>query len=56
VYEHLQFLSVVKDEWLPENGFLTPTLKLKRKELVARFAETVEDMYRRSKTCKSEEL
>ncbi|MDF1564026.1 MAG: AMP-binding protein [Deltaproteobacteria bacterium] len=29
-YEKLEFLAVVKDEWLTENGFLTPTLKVKR--------------------------
>lgn len=29
-YERLEFLAVVDDAWLPENGFLTPTLKVKR--------------------------
>jgi long-chain acyl-CoA synthetase len=36
-HEQLQFLVVVKDEWLPENGFLTPTQKIKR--------ATIEDTY-----------
>lgn len=36
--EQLQFLSVVKDEWTAENGFLTPTLKIKRGK--------IEDAYR----------
>ncbi len=35
-YEALAFIAVVKDSWTIENGFLTPTLKLKR----ARIDET----------------
>jgi long-chain acyl-CoA synthetase len=35
-YERLEFLAVIDDAWLPENGFLTPTLKVKR----ARIEET----------------
>lgn len=37
-HEALQFLVVVKDEWQPENGFLTPTQKIKRR--------TIEDAYK----------
>jgi len=29
-HEKLQFVVVVSEEWLPENGFLTPTQKIKR--------------------------
>jgi len=36
-HEQIAFLVVVKDEWLPENGFLTPTQKIKR--------HTIEDTY-----------
>lgn len=36
-HEALQFLAVVKDSWQIENGFLTPTMKIKR--------QTVEDTY-----------
>jgi len=36
-HEALQYFVVVKDEWQPENGFLTPTQKIKR--------GTIEDAY-----------
>jgi len=36
-HEQIKFLVVVKDDWLPENGFLTPTQKIKR--------GTIEDTY-----------
>jgi long-subunit acyl-CoA synthetase (AMP-forming) len=36
-FERLQFLAVVKEAWLIENGFLTPTMKIKR--------TTIEDTY-----------
>jgi len=29
-HERLDFLAVVKDNWLTENGFLTPTMKVRR--------------------------
>ncbi len=29
-HEALGFLAVVKDEWAIENGFVTPTMKIKR--------------------------
>jgi long-subunit acyl-CoA synthetase (AMP-forming) len=32
-FERLEFLAVVKDPWLIENGFLTPTMKMKRSML-----------------------
>ncbi|CAB9529221.1 7a-methyl-1,5-dioxo-octahydro-1H-inden-4-yl [Seminavis robusta] len=37
-HEALQLLAIVKDEWQPENGFLTPTQKIKR--------GTIEDAYK----------
>ncbi|UCH28722.1 MAG: hypothetical protein JSV06_10645, partial [Myxococcales bacterium] len=32
-FERLQFLVVVKEPWLIENGYLTPTMKLKRAKI-----------------------
>ena len=32
-FERLQFLAIIKDPWLIENGFLTPTMKIKRSKL-----------------------
>jgi long-chain acyl-CoA synthetase len=29
-HEQLQFVCVMKHEWLTESGFLTPSLKIKR--------------------------
>lgn len=44
-HEHLQFLVVVKDEWLPENGFLTPTQKIKRGKIEDTYKSNNEEWY-----------
>jgi long-subunit acyl-CoA synthetase (AMP-forming) len=38
-HERLANLMIVNDEWTPENGLLTPTLKLKRDQLEARYQD-----------------
>jgi long-chain acyl-CoA synthetase len=43
--EQLQFLSVVGDEWTAENGFLTPTLKLKRAKIEDAYKNEVTGWY-----------
>jgi long-chain acyl-CoA synthetase len=43
--EQLQFLSVVKDEWTAENGFLTPTLKIKRGKIEDAYKAQVPGWY-----------
>ena len=32
-HEKVAFLAVVNEEWLPENGFVTPTNKIKRAKI-----------------------
>jgi long-subunit acyl-CoA synthetase (AMP-forming) len=40
-HERLSGIIIVDDEWTIENGLLTPTLKIKRDELEARYGSTV---------------
>jgi long-chain acyl-CoA synthetase len=40
-HERLSGIIVVSDEWTTENGLLTPTLKIKRDDLEARYGSTV---------------
>ena len=44
-HEHLAFLVVVKDDWLPENGYLTPTQKIKRNTIEDAYDSKVEGWY-----------
>jgi long-chain acyl-CoA synthetase len=44
-HEKLSFLVIVKDDWLPENGFLTPTQKIKRSTIEDAYASDVEGWY-----------
>jgi long-chain acyl-CoA synthetase len=44
-HEQLAFIVVVKDEWLPENGFLTPTQKIKRATIEDSYAPHVDGWY-----------
>ncbi len=44
-FERLQFLTVVKDAWLIENGFLTPTMKMKRGMLEDTYGPRMEEWY-----------
>jgi len=44
-HERLQFLVVIKDDWLPENGFLTPTQKIKRLVIEDTYDDKVEGWY-----------
>lgn len=44
-YEQVKDLRVAWEEFTQENGLLTPTLKVKRKEVERRFAHLIEEMY-----------
>lgn len=48
-HERLDFLAVVKDEWQPENGFLTPTQKMKRNTIEEAYEPSVEGWYNQKK-------
>ncbi len=46
VYERLQFIAVAtKDEWLIENGYLTPTMKIKRSVLEEAYGPMLDTWY-----------
>lgn len=44
-YEQLSFLAIANDTWSVENGFLTPTLKIKRRALDAIYGPLAEKWY-----------
>jgi long-chain acyl-CoA synthetase len=44
-HERLDFLVIVKEDWLPENGFLTPTQKIKRATIEETYEPHVEAWY-----------
>lgn len=48
-HEKLGFIAVVDTPWTMENGFLTPTMKIKRNLIEARYEPRVEDWMRSRK-------
>jgi len=44
-HEQIRDIRLLPDGFTQENGLLTPTLKVKRKEVEARFAQLVDEMY-----------
>jgi long-subunit acyl-CoA synthetase (AMP-forming) len=44
-FEQLAFIAITKDIWNAENGFLTPTLKIKRQVLDATYGPLVDKWY-----------
>lgn len=49
-HERLRQLVVVKDSWAVENGFLTPTLKIKRNAIESTYGEYFQRWSERSET------
>jgi long-chain acyl-CoA synthetase len=45
-HENLAKIVVISDEWSPENGLLTPTMKLKRSSIEAKYKPRVDDWYK----------
>ena len=45
-HERLQMLVVAREPWSIENGFLTPTMKIKRSRIETALAPLVDDWYR----------
>ncbi len=48
-YETLDFLVVAKDEWSIENGYLTPTMKIKRPAIEAAYTANADGWYAQKK-------
>lgn len=46
-YAQPRAVALTREPWTVENGLITPTLKLKRNNLVAKYADVVERLYRR---------
>jgi long-chain acyl-CoA synthetase len=44
--ERVKKIKVVGEEWLPDSDLLTPTSKLKRRGINARYADEIEGLYR----------
>lgn len=49
-FERLQFLAVVKDVWQIDNGFLTPTMKIKRDVIEKAYAGSLDEWYDSNQT------
>ncbi|HRN93094.1 MAG: long-chain fatty acid--CoA ligase [Chitinophagales bacterium] len=45
-WEQIKKFELLSHEWTIEGGELTPTLKLKRKAIYARYAEMIDEMYK----------
>jgi long-chain acyl-CoA synthetase len=44
-YERPHGFALVEDDWSPDNGMLTPSMKLKRRHVYGRYKQTIENLY-----------
>jgi len=44
-YARIHRVAVISESWTVENGFLTPTLKLKRNKVMEKYGEVIEQLY-----------
>jgi long-chain acyl-CoA synthetase len=44
-YAKIRRVTLLDESWSTENGFLTPTLKLKRREVLSRYQQEYQAMY-----------
>jgi long-chain acyl-CoA synthetase len=43
--ERVRRVAVLADEWLPDSEELTPTSKLKRRGILAKYSDEIESLY-----------
>jgi long-subunit acyl-CoA synthetase (AMP-forming) len=43
--ERVKRVTLLGDEWLPDGDELTPTSKLKRRSILAKYADRIEALY-----------
>ncbi|MDR3736919.1 MAG: long-chain fatty acid--CoA ligase [Acidobacteriaceae bacterium] len=53
-FETIKRFRVVADEWSQETGELTPSMKLKRRVLIAKYAAVVDELYADEATARAE--
>ncbi len=53
-FETIKRFRIVAEEWTLENGHLTPSMKLKRREIATRYAELIAALYEDEATARAE--
>jgi len=48
--EQVKYFTVLPEQWVPGGEELTPTMKLKRKPIAEKYADQIEELYRRTRT------